>query len=81
MSATAELVSQLRASLSHGVRLKDAERVLQSLQDELLVPRGLYLNGGLAHFGDDSDSMRHRNQTVITRLNEYEAEIESPAEK
>ena len=55
MSATAELVSQLRASLSHGTRLKDAERVLRSLQDELLVPRGLYLNGGLAHFGNDSD--------------------------
>ena len=55
MSGTAELVSQLRASLGHGTRVKDAERVFHSLQDDLLVPRGLYLNGGLAHFGDDSD--------------------------
>ena len=55
MSANAELVSQLRANLSHRLRLKDAEKVLHSLQDELLVPRGLYLNGGLAHFGDASD--------------------------
>jgi uncharacterized protein YggL (DUF469 family) len=55
MAATAELVSQLRANLSHGCRLKDAEKVLHLLQDELLVPRGLYLNGGLHHFGDGSD--------------------------
>jgi hypothetical protein len=52
MASTGELVSQLRANLSHGLRLKEAEKVLHSLQDELLVPRGLYLNGGLAHFGN-----------------------------
>ncbi len=49
MGATAELVSQLRATLGHGVRPKDAENTLHALQDELLVPRGLYLNGGLSH--------------------------------
>ncbi len=54
MGATAELVSQLRATLGHGVRPKDAERTLHALQDELLVPRGLYLNGGLSHAGNDS---------------------------
>jgi uncharacterized protein YggL (DUF469 family) len=53
MGATEELVSQLRATLSYGIRLKDAEKVLHSLQDELLVPRGLYLNGGLSHLRND----------------------------
>jgi len=51
---TEELVSQLRATLSHGIRPKDAEKVLHSLQDELLVPRGLYLNGGLSHIAEFS---------------------------
>jgi len=55
MTSSGELVSQLRASLSHGLRLKDAEAVLRSLEDEVLVPRGLYLDGGLAHSGNDSD--------------------------
>ena len=50
---TEELVSQLRASLRHGIRSKDAEKVLHALQDELLVPRGLYLNGGLSHLRND----------------------------
>jgi hypothetical protein len=48
MAEAAELVSQLRASLSHGLAPKEAERVLRSLEDEVLVPHGLYLNGGLA---------------------------------
>ena len=55
MGATAELVSQLRATLAHGVPPKDAERILHELQDELLVPRGLYLNGGLSHSGNDTE--------------------------
>jgi hypothetical protein len=54
MAAHAELVSQLRATLRLGLRRKEAQDVLHSLQDELLVPRGLYLNGGLSHFRDDS---------------------------
>lgn len=50
---SAALVSQLRARLKLGLRSKEAEKVLHSLQDELLVPRGLYLDGGLAHSADD----------------------------
>jgi uncharacterized protein YggL (DUF469 family) len=56
MASSGELVSQLRASLAHGLRLKDAEAVLRSLEDEVLVPRGLYLDGGLAHSGDSDVS-------------------------
>ena len=55
MNERAELVSQMRASLTHRLELKRAESVLHTLQDELLVPNGLYLNGGLSHFGDASD--------------------------
>jgi uncharacterized protein YggL (DUF469 family) len=55
MASSGELVSQLRASLRHGLRLEDAEAVLRSLEDEVLVPRGLYLDGGLADSGNDSD--------------------------
>jgi uncharacterized protein YggL (DUF469 family) len=55
MASSGELVSQLRASLSHGLGLKDAEKVLRSLEDEVLVPRGLYLDGGLAHSRNDAD--------------------------
>ena len=55
MAATGELVSQLRANLSHGLALKEAEKVLHALQDDLLVPRGLYLDGGLSNFEDGSD--------------------------
>jgi uncharacterized protein YggL (DUF469 family) len=55
MGTGAELVSQLRASLGHGCRLKDAEKVLRSLEEELLIPRGLYLDGGLQHSGKGAD--------------------------
>ena len=55
MATTAGLVSQLRASLSHGLKSEDAEQVLHALEDELLVPRGLYLDGGLEHSGDESE--------------------------
>ena len=44
----------MRATLIHRLDLKRAEKVLHSLQDDLLVPSGLYLNGGLSHFGDES---------------------------
>src|SRR5580765_3673047 len=55
MVKRAALVSQLRANLTHGLSLRNARRVLHSLQDKILVPNGLYLNGGLAHFGDGSN--------------------------
>jgi hypothetical protein len=55
MASSGELVSQLRASLRPGLRLKDAEAVLRSLEDEVLVPRGLYLDRGLAHSANDAD--------------------------
>jgi len=55
MTDRAELVSELRATLTRGLDLKSAKRVLHSLQDNLLVASGLYLNGGLAHLGDKSD--------------------------
>jgi len=55
MPDRAELVSELRAILVPGLDLKSAERVLHKLQDDLLVPGGLYLNGGLSHFGNGSD--------------------------
>ena len=54
MTNRAELVSQLRATLTHGLTSKRARKVLRSLEDELLVPHGLYLNGGLNHSGDGS---------------------------
>lgn len=50
------LVSQLRASLGHGCRLKDAEKVLRSLEEELLIPRGLYLDGGLQRPGEGAEA-------------------------
>jgi uncharacterized protein YggL (DUF469 family) len=52
MTDRAELVSQVRANLRHGLEKKRAQKVLHCLQDELLIPNGLYLNGGLAHFSD-----------------------------
>lgn len=55
MATRAELVSQLKASLRQGLRLEDAKTVAHALEDELLVPRGLYLNGLLHHFGQDSE--------------------------
>jgi uncharacterized protein YggL (DUF469 family) len=51
MTERAELVSHMRASLGLGLDLKHAERILHALQDDFLVPNGLYLDGGLAHFG------------------------------
>jgi uncharacterized protein YggL (DUF469 family) len=56
MGTAAAIVSQLHASLGHGCRLKDAEKVLRSLEEELLIPRGLYLDGGLQHPGEGSDA-------------------------
>lgn len=50
----AELVSQLRANLAHGLGAEEAENLLQALEDQVLVPRGLYLDGGLADLGEDS---------------------------
>jgi uncharacterized protein YggL (DUF469 family) len=51
MGTAAALVSQLHASLGQGCRPKDAEKMLRSLEEELLIPRGLYLDGGLQHLG------------------------------
>jgi uncharacterized protein YggL (DUF469 family) len=56
MGTAAELVSQLSVTLSQGRRLKDAEKVLRSLEEELLIPRGLYLDGGLQHAGEGADT-------------------------
>lgn len=55
MTNRAELVSELRATLTHGLNLQGAEKVLHALQDNLLVLTGLYLNGGLHHFGDKAE--------------------------
>jgi uncharacterized protein YggL (DUF469 family) len=54
MAAERERVSQLRATLSLGLDAKQSEKILHALQEELLIPYGLYLDGGLSHFGDDS---------------------------
>ena len=53
MSDRAELVSQLRATLSLGLAARKSEQILHALQDDLLIPAGLYLNGGLSHLGGD----------------------------
>ncbi len=55
MTKPSELVSELRATLPHGLDLKSAEKILHALQDNLLVLTGLYLNGGLNHFGDQAE--------------------------
>ena len=44
-----ERVCGLRASLVHGLDTGRAQALLQILEDELLVPAGLYLDGGLRH--------------------------------
>jgi uncharacterized protein YggL (DUF469 family) len=56
MGTAAALVSQLHASLGQGCRPKDAEKMLRSLEEELLIPRGLYLDGGLQDSGDGADA-------------------------
>src|SRR5262245_66465519 len=55
MTKAAPLVSQLRANLTHGLSSKSARRILHSLQDKLLVPSGLYLDGDLVHLGNGSN--------------------------
>ena len=49
-----ELVCGLRASLAYGLKPARAQALLQVLEDELLVPAGLYLDGGLIHAGASS---------------------------
>lgn len=49
-----ELVCGLRASLVHGLDPGRAQALLHVLEDELLVPAGLYLDGGLQHAGVSS---------------------------
>jgi hypothetical protein len=44
----AELVALLRATLVAGLDLNEATTVLNELDDKLLVPSGLSLDGGLA---------------------------------
>jgi len=53
MTDRTERVSQLRATLSLGLDAKGSEKILRALED-LLVPHGLYLDGGLKHSGDNS---------------------------
>jgi uncharacterized protein YggL (DUF469 family) len=48
----AELVSQLKATLRLGLDARQAEKVLRALEEEVLIPAGLYLNGGLSRFDD-----------------------------
>ncbi len=55
MNKRTELVSELRATLRHGLDLQAAEKVLHALQDNLLVLIGLYLSGGLNHPGGAAD--------------------------
>jgi len=54
MADRADLVSQLRATLRLGLDSNRSEKILRALQEELLIPYGLYLDGGLSHPGDDS---------------------------
>ena len=56
MMARAEMVSQLRATLSLGVTAKQAGKILRALEEEALIPAGLYLDGGLTHPGDGLSS-------------------------
>jgi uncharacterized protein YggL (DUF469 family) len=50
MTGRAELVSQLRATLSLGLDSRQSEKVLHALEEDVLIPAGLYLNGGVSHF-------------------------------
>ena len=52
MIARAERVAQLRATLSLGVTAKQAGKILRALEEEVLIPAGLYLDGGLTAPGD-----------------------------
>jgi hypothetical protein len=54
MTDRAELVSQLRATLSLGLDAKAAEKILHALQEDLLIPYGLYLDGGLSRSAGDA---------------------------
>lgn len=56
MSNRAELAAHLHVQLRDGLRLQDATRVLQALEDEVLVPHGLYLNGDVEHSEGGSDA-------------------------
>ena len=55
MADRTELVSQLRATLTHGLNVKNARKVLRSLEEELLVPSGLYLDGGMSYYGKEAN--------------------------
>jgi hypothetical protein len=50
MSARVEL--QLRATLTLGITAKQAGKILRTLEEDVLIPAGLYLDGGLTHPGD-----------------------------
>jgi hypothetical protein len=46
----AERVSQLRAVLRLGLDAQQSGEVLRALEEEILIPYGLYLDGGVNHF-------------------------------
>ena len=48
------MVSQLRATLSLGLTPRQCEKILQALEEDALIPAGLYLDGGLSHAGAKS---------------------------
>jgi hypothetical protein len=55
MSGTAESVADLKASLLPGIDRGRAKRVYDALEDDLLIPRGLYLDGGLTYAGSSAE--------------------------
>jgi uncharacterized protein YggL (DUF469 family) len=55
MSDAAELVSELKVGLAAGLERGKAKRVYDALEDELLIPRGLYLDGGLSYAGSAAE--------------------------
>ena len=68
MTGHKALVSQLDATLKPGLGRRQAERVLNELQDIMLMPNGLYLAGGAAKGGDVSGFCAEIAGTV-TRAN------------
>jgi hypothetical protein len=62
MSGRADL--QLRATLSLGIPAKQAGKILRALEEDLLIPAGLYLDGGLS---DPADGLSHEIAGVVTR--------------
>lgn len=61
-----ERVCGLRASLAHGLGAGRAQALLQVLENELLVPAGLYLDGGLLH-ADAASAYSPEIAGIVTR--------------